>query len=366
MSPAKDVLPVISAIINARFITCTILCALALSSSFCEALAKEERPPEKYGSIAVSARTISYFQGDDHTKRRFGRLRWRGGLSLSSTSPLFGGLSGLIMGAQGKNFIAVTDQGNWIRARLIYKGDALAGLRDVKIGPLRARNGRPLKHKRHQDAEGVTLVKGTPRKGEVLISFERNHRIGRFPIDADGIGKPKYYLKLPKGLAGVTRNKGLEALTVLRAGRYEGRVLTFAERKANKDGHLEGWILAGRRSKPLRLKRIGGFDVTDLASLPSGDVIVLERRFRWSEGVRMRLRLITHAELMSQNAILGQTLLEADGRFSIDNMEGVAVHKDSDGKTIITLVSDDNFSVLQRTLLLQFEYVEKRSALRQP
>ena len=38
----------------------------------------------------------------------------------------------------------------------------------------------------------------------------------------------------------------------------------------------------------------------------------------------------------------------------IDNMEGLAVSQDEAGRTILTLVSDDNFSILQRTLILQF------------
>jgi hypothetical protein len=38
----------------------------------------------------------------------------------------------------------------------------------------------------------------------------------------------------------------------------------------------------------------------------------------------------------------------------IDNMEGLAVHRASDGAIVLTLISDDNFSPLQRTVLLQF------------
>ena len=47
-------------------------------------------------------------------------------------------------------------------------------------------------------------------------------------------------------------------------------------------------------------------------------------------------------------------LFDADGSYNIDNMEGVAVHRNGDGATILTLISDDNFSFFQRTLLLQF------------
>ena len=38
-------------------------------------------------------------------------------------------------------------------------------------------------------------------------------------------------------------------------------------------------------------------------------------------------------------------------------MEGISVHRSTSGDTVLTLVSDDNFSILQRTLLLQFTLV---------
>jgi hypothetical protein len=40
-------------------------------------------------------------------------------------------------------------------------------------------------------------------------------------------------------------------------------------------------------------------------------------------------------------------------------MEGIAVHRNAQGETIITLVSDDNFSAIQRNLLLQFALVDE-------
>ena len=43
--------------------------------------------------------------------------------------------------------------------------------------------------------------------------------------------------------------------------------------------------------------------------------------------------------------------------YQIDNFEGMAVHRAADGALVLTLISDDNFSPLQRTLLLQFTMV---------
>ena len=54
----------------------------------------------------------------------------------------------------------------------------------------------------------------------------------------------------------------------------------------------------------------------------------------------------------------GPVLFEADLGYEIDNMEGLSVHRGAGGETVLTLVSDDNFSLLQRTLLLQFTLAE--------
>ena len=62
---------------------------------------------------------------------------------------------------------------------------------------------------------------------------------------------------------------------------------------------------------------------------------------------------------IAPNALVdGPALFDADLGHEIDNMEGIDAHVGPDGETVLTLVSDDNFSMLQRTLLLQFTLVE--------
>jgi hypothetical protein len=95
--------------------------------------------------------------------------------------------------------------------------------------------------------------------------------------------------------------------------------------------------------------------VTDAARLPDGGLLVLERRFRWSEGVKSRLRLVRRDELKPTGRVDAETLFEANLNQEIDNMEGLAVHAGAGGEIIVTMISDDNFNhLLQRTLLLQF------------
>jgi hypothetical protein len=38
-------------------------------------------------------------------------------------------------------------------------------------------------------------------------------------------------------------------------------------------------------------------------------------------------------------------------------MEGIDAHVTEQGETVLTMISDDNFSMIQRTLLLQFTLV---------
>ena len=94
------------------------------------------------------------------------------------------------------------------------------------------------------------------------------------------------------------------------------------------------------------------------ALLPSGDLLVLERKFSWTTGLFIRIRRIKLADVAPGALVDGRVLFEADLGYAIDNLEGLSVHRGANGETVLTLVSDDNFSALQRTLLLQFTLAE--------
>ena len=112
---------------------------------------------------------------------------------------------------------------------------------------------------------------------------------------------------------------------------------------------------------------IGDFDVTDVASLDDGTFFVLERRFRWLEGVKMRIRRFSVGALKPDATADGETLIEADLESQIDNMEGLAVTRGTSGEILLTLISDDNFNhFLQRTLLLQFALPATKTAKTRP
>ncbi len=310
-------------------------------------------------SIEIQARELEGFDRIDHSKKQFGRLEWRGGLVLSSPASEFGGWSGLVLDADGRRLVAISDSGAWMTADLSYRGARPAGLRNAKLGPLRALDGNRLRRGRDRDAEAVTLADGNLGSGTVLISFEHNHRIGRFRVGPAGVSEPLHYLKLPAEAKRMDNNAGFESVSVLQGGRFKGSPIAFSERLPNAEGHHTGWIWVNGESRRLHLTDMGGYDITDAAPLRDGGLLVLERRFRWTEGVKMRLRLLKAAEILPGAIMQGEVLLEADMSSQIDNMEAVSVHYGERGETVVTLMSDDNFNtLLQRTLLLQFTLLD--------
>lgn len=333
---------------------------LALGAGNVSASRKPDTLPSETRSIDVRAEPLSGFDKVISGRRKFGQLEWIGGLRLRSDDKHFGGLSGMALDADGKGFVMVSDAGLWMTGNLAYQDGKPIALEDVRIGPLKALDNSVLRRDRDRDAEAIALVSGSTKRGDLLISFEQNHRIGRFNIGPDGISAPKSYIRPDLSQGRIPTQKGFEAMTVLKAGRYKGSIVAISERKLDAQGRHTGWLWSKGKPHVLTLTDIAGFDITDLATLPDGDLLVLERRFRWTEGVKMRIRRIALRDLVPGAALKGDVLMEANMAQNIDNMEGLGVHQDASGATIITLISDDNYNrALQRTLLLQFRLIDK-------
>lgn len=310
------------------------------------------------GPIAVDARPLANFDRLHPNETRFGKLTWRGGLVLTSPSSYFGGWSGLRLDSEGKNLLAVSDAGLWMTGHLTYDASgAPSSIADARIGAIQSKEGDKLSRRADRDAEGLALISGSPEKGSVYISFERKHRIARYDIGPEGLSPARGNVSLPKSTHKMPKNGGFEALAVLRGeGRNRGKLVAFSEELRDEDGNYVGWIWEGKeRPRRLYMTNDGDYAITDAAPLPDGGLLVLERRFRFSEGVRMRLRHI-HADQIRPGAVIdADILVAADGRSEIDNMEGLAVHTAPGGETIVTMISDDNYNHgLQRTMLLQF------------
>jgi hypothetical protein len=141
----------------------------------------------------------------------------------------------------------------------------------------------------------MTLIDGGPAGDAAYISFEHRHRILRYPFSAQKFGPPTGSLLLPPGTKRMRPNTGLEAIALLWSGPLKGTVVALSENLTDNNGNLQGWLIGGPTPGPFTLKRLEGFDVT--AAAPDGGLIVLERRFCCSEGIRMRIRRIKASEI---------------------------------------------------------------------
>lgn len=306
-------------------------------------------------TVEVRSRPLEAFDLRDRTRRRFGQLEFRSGLVLTSSFRQFGGLSAIRVDSKGEGFIAMNDKGDWFTGRLVYNGKALAGLADVRSAPMLGSDGRPITSKKLFDSEALA-IDGTT----LYVGIERANRILKFDFSRGGVAARGEEIAVPPAFRRLPHNKGPEGLVFVPKGMpLEGTLIVVSERGLDASGNLVGFLIGGAQPGQFAIRRRNDFDISDAALSPSGDLLVLERKFSVLAGVGIRIRRIP-LQAVSRGAVVdGPSIFEADLGHEIDNMEGLDVHRDQAGDIVLTMVSDDNFSMLQRTLLLQFILVEE-------
>jgi len=329
-----------------------VLCLLA-GPSFAQTAQRAERPTSAPVAISVEAVPITQFDNRAPELRRFGSLDFIGGLDLTSRHRDFGGISTLRMAPDGERFVAVTDRGHWFTGRMSYADGRPAGVTDAVMASILAADGRPITANGMYDTESLT------GDGDTLyVGVERVHRVLKFDFGRSGVAARGELVPLPAEVATLPANKGLEMLAYAGAGHpLAGTLIALSERGLDRAGNIKGWLVGGATPGAFSVRLRDGFDVSDGALLPSGDLVILERRFSWTSGVAVRLRRIAARAIRPGAVLDGPVLMFADMGYQVDNFEGLGVHTDADGDVILTLVSDDNFSPIQRTLLMQFRLV---------
>lgn len=288
------------------------------------------------------------------SETRFGALEFIGGFEMSARASEFGQLSGLRFVEPGKTFIGVADHGYWFFGEIARDGDKPVGVRDFRMQPILDASGAAMWKKASVDAEGLDI-----RDGVATVSFEREARVTEYRVGMDGAGVPLRNLDYVIPRNELRYNGGLETLVYSPAtSPLKGARITIAEQSVDSDGNLFAAIIEGPRKGIFKVRRVGNFAVTDGAFLPDGDLLLLERRYTPPISVGMRIRRIPAAQLVPGKIIDGDVLIEADLSARIDNMEAMDVWERADGATIISLMSDDNQSFLQRSLYLEFRLAE--------
>ncbi|MBZ9695475.1 MULTISPECIES: esterase-like activity of phytase family protein [unclassified Mesorhizobium] len=325
----------------------TLFAAIVLLAGVAPAGSAGSAPVEP---VAVSARPITEFH-IGRADKQFGPLEFVGGLEMTSPSRDFGALSAFRFLKAGSDFIGVADTGYWFFGSVARDADRRPlGIRNFRMQQMANQSGQPIDEKWEVDAEGLAV-----KDGIATVGFERNHRVSQFKIDPDNMKAPFRQLDFLVPAWELRQNRGFETVTHSNAnGQHEGGLVVVSEKSLDKSGNIYAAIIEGPHRGVFTVKRNDDFDITDGAFLPNGDLLLLERSFTMAGGLKMRLRRI-YGESVEKGAVAdGPVLLQADMGYQIDNMEGLDVWSRDDGALMVSLISDDNHSILQRNLYLEF------------
>lgn len=313
----------------------------------------EERPAVE--PIEISARPITNFKiGSDETQ--FGKLEFVGGLEMTSPAADFGALSSFRFRSPGQDFIGIADTGFWFHGAIARDAaQRPVGVTGFRMVQMTDKAGNPITQKWEVDAESMAI-----RGDEAFVGFERRHRITRFRLSADlsavELGNVDFLIPANE----LRQNRGFETLAFSAPeSPNKGALVAVTEKSLDKDGNIFAAVLSGPQKGIFTVKRLDDYDITDGAFLPNGDLLLLERSFSIATGVGMRLRRIPEKNIAGGvKAADGEIVLQASMRYQIDNMEGMDVWTRADGATMVSLMSDDNHSMLQRNLYLEFRLHE--------
>lgn len=299
-------------------------------------------PPDPHAAIRAAPVLLD---PADPGRTRVGALHYLGGWELTSERPDFGGISGLHV--RDGEVLAISDAGAVFRFRIGRDG-AVSGAR-FSLLPAGPGAGQA---KKDRDSESLAI---DPETGSAWVGFERHNAVWRYASD---LGAAEAH-SAPSAMADWPWNSGPEAMARLADGRF---LIVCEEPKGPGNTH-QALLFAGDPTRsgeaPIRFlyRAPPGFWVTDAAQLPDGRLLLLHRDFAVARGVSAALALVDPAEIREGAVIPGRLIARFAAPLTLDNMEALAIER-SGARTILWLASDDNFSPLQRTLLMKFELVE--------
>lgn len=254
------------------------------------------------------------------------------------------GLSDLKVTPDGR-IVTISDFGDLFEAKLQFGQDSrLGGLTDGKLWTLKRPDGQPVQGKLESDAEGLAIL----ANGDRLVSFERDHRIWRYPA----AGGPPVAAPKPGNL--FSENEGMEGLTEY----------PFAGPDAYLVGSEEGELWLCKLSAACQtFSVLNGPDLeyglTALAPFQDGSLVAVHRAWDPVRGSRITVSVYAAAALKGrQPQPMARLVLNAP--LTTDNIEGVALVTSPIGATRMLLLSDDNASGSQRTLLMVFDWTGRK------
>jgi hypothetical protein len=267
-------------------------------------------------------------------------LRVAGAWALSSTNHHFGGYSALAVLPDG-NVLAVSDRGR----RLGFTPPDRPG-HVVSFDYLgTARSGA----KAGVDSEALTF---DPASGRLWVAYENRNMIVRY----DARFRREAAVR-PAAMHDWPLNSGPEAMVRL----ADGRFVVLAEGSPDWfDSDFPALLFPsdpvhGAAPERFRFKPPRGYRPVDAAALPDGRVLILLRRVHWTlpPGFTGKLMIADPATIRPRERWRAEPVADLAEPLPTDNFEGLAVEPGPQGSVILWLISDDNTSAFQRTLLLK-------------
>lgn len=300
----------------------------------------EDRLPLLGPDPVVTAQRVALF-ADAPARRRLGALTYLGGVVLDSPDRAFGGFSA--MHVAGDRFTLLSDGGGIVRFRLGRQGEVL----EPRFAEL---PGGPGTGWRKLDRDSETLVVD-PRLNRAWVSFERANEIWAYDAALTrAIGRAA-----PPAMRDWPLNSGSESMLRLRRGGF----IAFSEgAPVGRSDAFQAVRFAGDPTQgDMRAFRFGvrfpaGFRATDAVELEDGRILLLARRISM-EGFRARLFVVPAGAIRPGATIVPRAIARFEPPALTDNFEAMAVTREG-SHTILWIASDDNQTMLQRSLLLKF------------
>ncbi len=255
----------------------------------------------------------------------------------------FGGFSGLRIEQDGHRFTALSDRATLRWGRVIRDATGrITGLEPQGHARLKDSEGRKLMPGWKGDSEGLAIGPD----GALFVSFEGLTRVARYAAP----DSPAQVLPRPQAFKDMQRNSSLETLAIT----PDGAILTVPERSGALNRPFPVWRFRdGAWDQPFSIPRSGDWLTVDADIGPDGRFYLLERDFMGLLGFRSRVRRFD----LSPAALSNEQVLLTSFPMQYDNLEGIAVWQDDRGIRI-TMISDDNFGMLQRTELVEYRVIE--------
>lgn len=195
-----------------------------------------------------------------------------------------------------------------------------------------------------------------PVSGRSWIGMESANAIVRYSADMQ-----KERVVRPVAMRRWGSNSGPESMVRL----ADGRFIVLAEGDPWSEGPTQALLfpddpISGAQPVPFTFDRPDGYRPVDMAQLADGRVLVLLRRLHFTlpptfSGLIM---VLDPAGVGAGKLWRGRIIARLETPWPTDNYEGIAVGRRTAAGQDLWIVSDDNRSAFQRTILLRLRWAE--------